>query len=98
MDTAKTNNHLGFFQPSLLFGYIAKEFCRNFFLTLAAFVSIYLIIDFFEKIDRLLRAQIQLWYYRGIFLRQNVGGHQSSNACCRYPGRYYNFWASLPPQ
>ena len=58
MDTAKTNNHLGFFQPSLLFSYIAKEFCRNFFLTLAAFVSIYLIIDFFEKIDRLLRAQI----------------------------------------
>ena len=58
MGTAKTNNHLGFLQPSLLFGYIAKEFCRNFFLTLAAFVSIYLVIDFFEKIDRLLRAQI----------------------------------------
>jgi len=58
MDTAKPNNRLGFFQPSLLFSYIAKEFCRNFFLTLAAFVSIYLVIDFFEKIDRLLRAQI----------------------------------------
>jgi lipopolysaccharide export system permease protein len=58
MGTVKTNNYLGFLQPSLLFGYIAKEFCRNFSLTLSAFVSIYLIIDFFEKIDRLLRAQI----------------------------------------
>ena len=57
MRTTQTNN-LGFFEPRLLFGYIAKEFCRNFFLTLAAFVSIYLIIDFFEKIDRLLRAHI----------------------------------------
>jgi lipopolysaccharide export system permease protein len=60
MGTAKTNNHLGFLQPSLLFGYITKEFCRNFLLTLAAFVGIYLVIDFFEKIDRLLRAQISL--------------------------------------
>jgi lipopolysaccharide export system permease protein len=60
MPTVKTNNHLGFLQPSLLFGYIAKEFWRNFLLTLAAFVSIYLIIDFFEKIDRLLRAQLHL--------------------------------------
>lgn len=38
--------------------YVAKEFSRNFALTLAAFVSIYLLIDFFEKIDRLVRAQI----------------------------------------
>jgi lipopolysaccharide export system permease protein len=60
MGTAKINYHLGFFQPLLLFGYIAKEFFRHFLLTLAAFVSIYLIIDFFEKIDRLLRAQLSL--------------------------------------
>lgn len=52
------NRQLGFFQPRLLFGYIAGEFWRNFLLTLAAFVSIYLIIDLFEKIDRLLRAQL----------------------------------------
>lgn len=59
MGTAELNHRLGFLQPSLLFAYVAREFCRNFILTLAAFISIYLIIDFFEKIDRLLRAQIQ---------------------------------------
>ena len=59
MTTVKIINRLGFFQPSLLFRYIAREFWRNFILTLAAFVSIYLIIDFFEKIDRLLRAEIR---------------------------------------
>lgn len=59
MTTDKTTHHLNFFQPSLLFWYIGREFWRNFILTLAAFVSIYLIIDFFEKIDRLLRAQIK---------------------------------------
>jgi lipopolysaccharide export system permease protein len=60
MTTDKKNNRLGFFQPSLLFRYIAWEFWRNFVLTLATFVSIYLIIDFFEKIDRLLRAEIKI--------------------------------------
>ncbi|MBM4288675.1 MAG: LPS export ABC transporter permease LptG, partial [Deltaproteobacteria bacterium] len=51
---------LGFLAPRLLFGYIAREFGRNFLLTLASFVSIYLLIDFFERIDRLLRAQMGL--------------------------------------
>jgi lipopolysaccharide export system permease protein len=60
MNIAKNYTHLGFFQPRLLFNYIAREFWRNFLLTLSAFVSIYLIIDFFEKIDRLLRAQLRL--------------------------------------
>jgi lipopolysaccharide export system permease protein len=60
MKTVKTLNRLGFFQPSLLFRYIGREFWRNFILTLAGFISIYLIIDFFEKIDRLLRAQISV--------------------------------------
>ncbi|MGQ9920450.1 MAG: LptF/LptG family permease [Desulfobacca sp.] len=45
-------------QLPLLCRYVATEFSRNLALTLAAFVSIYLLIDFFEKIDRLLRAQI----------------------------------------
>ena len=61
MTTIKTSYSIGFFQPGLLFRYVAGEFCRNFVLTLAAFVSIYLIIDFFEKIDRLLRAEIRFF-------------------------------------
>lgn len=60
MKNTDQQSRLGFFQPQILFDYIAREFCRNFLLTLAAFVSIYLVIDFFEKIDRLLRAQIHL--------------------------------------
>lgn len=59
MTTTNKSHRLRFFQPSLLFRYIAKEFWRNFILALTAFVSIYLIIDFFEKIDRLLRADIK---------------------------------------
>ncbi len=56
--TAKTTPHrLRLMLPPLLCRYVALEFARNTILLLAAFVSIYLLIDFFEKIDRLLRAQ-----------------------------------------
>jgi len=49
---------LAFCRLRLLSWYVGREFSRYFTLTLAAFVSIYLLIDFFEKIDRLIRAQI----------------------------------------
>ncbi len=58
MKNSVLTNVSDYFQPRLLMLYVAREFCRNFFLTLAAFVGIYLIIDFFEKIDRLHRAQL----------------------------------------
>lgn len=60
MELPKTVARLGLCQSQLLCRYVAKEFTRNFALTLATFVSIYLLIDFFEKIDRLLRAQTGL--------------------------------------
>lgn len=47
----------GLCRLQLLGRYVAQEFSRNLALTLATLVSIYLLIDFFEKIDRLLRAQ-----------------------------------------
>ncbi|MEW6386125.1 MAG: LPS export ABC transporter permease LptG [Thermodesulfobacteriota bacterium] len=47
-------------RPRLLESYIAREFLKLLSLSLAAFLSIYLVVDFFEKIDRLVRAGLGL--------------------------------------
>lgn len=47
-------------RPRLLEGYIAREYGKILVLSLAAFVSIFLVVDFFEKIDRLVKAGLGL--------------------------------------
>jgi len=42
---------------TILDRYIAKEFTRYFTMTAVSFVSLYLIIDFFEKIRRFISNQ-----------------------------------------
>jgi len=51
---------LPLFRPRLLEGYVAREFLKIFFLSLAAFFFLYLVVDFFEKIDRLMRSDLGL--------------------------------------
>lgn len=43
-------------RPYLLEAYVAREFLKIFVLSLTAALAIYLVVDFFEKIDRLVRA------------------------------------------
>lgn len=45
-------------RPRILEAYVAREFLKFSSLSLATFVSIFIIVDFFEKIDRLVRAQL----------------------------------------
>ncbi|MEW6660147.1 MAG: LPS export ABC transporter permease LptG [Thermodesulfobacteriota bacterium] len=47
-------------RPRILEAYVAREFLKLTSLSLATFVSIFLVVDFFEKIDRLVRAQLGL--------------------------------------
>jgi lipopolysaccharide export system permease protein len=47
-------------RPRILERYVAREFLKLQALSLVAFISIYIIVDFFEKIDRLVRAQLGL--------------------------------------
>ncbi len=44
----------------LLEGYIGREYGKVLILSLAAFVSIFLVVDFFEKIDRLVKSELGL--------------------------------------
>jgi lipopolysaccharide export system permease protein len=48
-------------RPRILEEYVAREFLKLLGLSLTAFVSVYLIVDFFEKIDRLVRADLGPW-------------------------------------
>jgi lipopolysaccharide export system permease protein len=48
-------------RPRILEGYIAREFLKLTGLSLFTFVSLFLIVDFFEKIDRLVRAHLGAW-------------------------------------
>jgi lipopolysaccharide export system permease protein len=41
----------------ILEAYVAREFLKLFSLSLTTFVSLFIIVDFFEKIDRLVRAE-----------------------------------------
>lgn len=52
----------------MLYLYISRQFVQQLTLSLSAFVSIYLLVDFFEKIDRLLRADFGLGGMIGYFL------------------------------
>ena len=56
META--NPHL---RPRILEAYVAWEFLKLLTLSLAAFVSLFVIVEFFEKIDRLVEAHLGLW-------------------------------------
>ena len=47
-------------RPRILERYVAREYLKLFSLTLLTFVSVFLIVDFFEKIDRLVQAKIPL--------------------------------------
>lgn len=47
-------------RPRILEAYVAREFLKLMSLSLATFVSLFVIVDFFEKIDRLVRAQLGL--------------------------------------
>ncbi len=48
-------------RPRILEGYVAREFLKLTCLSLFTFVSLFVIVDFFEKIDRLVRAHLGLW-------------------------------------
>lgn len=48
------------FRPRLLERYVALEFLQIFLLALVAFVLLYLVVDFFERIDQLVRANLEL--------------------------------------
>jgi lipopolysaccharide export system permease protein len=48
-------------RPRILEGYVAREFLIYTGLSLVTFVSLFVIVDVFEKIDRLVRAQLSLW-------------------------------------
>ncbi len=45
-------------RPRILEAYVGREFLKLSSLSLATFISIFIIVDFFEKIDRLVRAQL----------------------------------------
>jgi lipopolysaccharide export system permease protein len=47
-------------RPRILEGYVAREFLKLTALSLVTFVSLFVVVDFFEKIDRLVRAQLGL--------------------------------------
>ena len=53
-------------RPRILEAYVAREFLKFMSLSLATFVSLFVVVDFFEKIDRLVRAHLgltELLYY-----------------------------------
>jgi lipopolysaccharide export system permease protein len=45
-------------RPRILEAYVAREFLKLTSLSLATFISVFLVVDFFEKIDRLVRARL----------------------------------------
>ena len=47
-------------RPRLLEHYVSREFLKIFLLSLTAFLTLYLVVDFFEKIDQLVRANLGL--------------------------------------
>jgi lipopolysaccharide export system permease protein len=53
---------------TILDRYIAKEFCRFFLLVIASFLSLYLIVDFFEKIRMFLSNHATLGQMASFFL------------------------------
>ena len=47
-------------RPRILETYVAREFLKLMSLSLGTFVSLFVVVDFFEKIDRLVRAHLGL--------------------------------------
>jgi len=47
-------------RPRLLEHYVSREFVKIFLMSLTAFLSLYLVVDFFERIDQLVRANLGL--------------------------------------
>ena len=50
-----------YWRPKILEAYVSREFLKLTGLSLFTFVSLFVIVDFFEKIDRLVRAHLGLW-------------------------------------
>jgi len=48
--------------------YVSKEIYRFFFIVLASVLSIYLIVDFFEKVDNFISSKVQVSKAIWIFL------------------------------
>lgn len=57
-DIANTMEISPVLRPRILEGYVAREFLKLLGVSLLTFVSLFIIVDFFEKIDRLVRAQL----------------------------------------
>jgi lipopolysaccharide export system permease protein len=55
-------------RPRILEKYVAREFLKLTGLSLATFISIFIIVDFFEKIDKLVRARLGLGELAHYFL------------------------------
>jgi len=53
---------------SILSRYVLREFIRCFFLCLLAFITIYLIVDFFERMDKFIRYQASIGAVAQYFL------------------------------
>jgi lipopolysaccharide export system permease protein len=47
-------------RPRILQAYLAREFAKILSFSLIAFVSLFVIVDFFERIDRLVRAELRV--------------------------------------
>ncbi|MBM4294914.1 MAG: YjgP/YjgQ family permease [Deltaproteobacteria bacterium] len=47
-------------RPRILQTYLAREFAKILMFSLAAFISLFVIVDFFERIDRLVRADLHV--------------------------------------
>ncbi|MBM4274690.1 MAG: LPS export ABC transporter permease LptG [Deltaproteobacteria bacterium] len=47
-----------YLRPRILQAYLAREFAKLLSFSLIAFVSLFVIVDFFERIDRLVRAEL----------------------------------------
>jgi lipopolysaccharide export system permease protein len=64
------------FRSPILENYVAREFLKLMGLSLLTFVSLFIVVDFFEKIDRLVRAQLgaaELFVYLVLKLPTAVG-------------------------
>ena len=55
-------------RPRILEAYVAREFLKLSSLSLATFISVFLVVDFFEKIDRLVRAHLGIFDLLEYFL------------------------------
>jgi len=72
----RTMPNASLLRPRILERYVAREFLKLMGLSLMTFVSLFIVVDFFEKIDRLVRAQLgaeELLVYLALKLPFAVG-------------------------